>query len=191
MYYRIIDNETIYSDGKFLSTEITEDGATYNVNIINPTEQQMLDAGWAIYVEPEPTNAQKLAKAKAEKIAQIENYDSSDAVEQFTIDDNPMWLGHELRQQIRTSAEAYDAAGYENMTKVFNGSEYTFPIATWVEMLNSLEVYAAEALNTTERHKNTVNAMTRRADVENYDYTTGYPLKLAFNSDSNNEEEGE
>ena len=176
-YYKTIDSETIYSDGKFLSTEITEGGVTYNVNIINPTEQQMLDAGWLVY---EPTAEELLATSKAEKIAQIENYDNSDAVNLFTINDTDMWLDHELRQQIRTSAEAYEALGYENMTKVFNGTEFTFSITLWKQMLNALEVYAAEALNVTERHKNAVNALATVEAVTDYDYTMDYPQKLEF-----------
>lgn len=176
-YYKTIDEETIYSDGRYLSTEIEEDGVTRNVNIINPSQQQMLDAGWLVY---ESTAEELLVTAKAEKIDQIENYDNSDAVNQFTINDTDMWLDHELRQQIRTSAEAYEALGYENMTKVFNGTEFTFSITLWKQMLNALEVYAAEALNTTERHKNTVNALATVEAVTDYDYTTGYPQKLVF-----------
>ena len=171
-YYKIEDDKEVFFTGCVLY---------YNDDtIVNPTEQQMLDAGWQVYVEPEPTDAEKLANAKQEKIAQIENYDSSDAVEQFTINGTPMWLGHEVRQQIRTSADAYEALGYENMTKVFNGMEFTFPIAQWRQMLNTLEVYAAEALNATERHKNNINMMDNIQDVIDYDYTTGYPLKLSF-----------
>lgn len=171
-YYKEINGETVFFKGNVLNTAT---GC-----IVNPTEEQMIENGWQVYVEPEPTNAEKLAAAKADKIAQIENYDSSSAVEEFTINGTPMWLGHEVRQQIRTSADAYEAMEYENMTKLFNGVEFTFPIAVWRQMLNALEIYAAEALNTTERHKATVQAMTRRADVENYDYTTGYPTKLEF-----------
>lgn len=171
-YYKIIDNKKVFFKGNVLYTE--------QGTIINPTEEQMIAAGWQVYTEPEPTNAQKLAAAKAEKIAQIEYYDASDNVEQFTINGTPMWLGHELRQQIRTSTEAYQALGAENMTKVFNGAEFTFPIAVWIQMLNSLEVYAAEALNTTERHKAAIEAMTSIEDIENYDYTLNYPEKLVF-----------
>ena len=42
MYYKIIDDKTVYSDGKVLNTEITRGGSTRKVTIINPTEQQML-----------------------------------------------------------------------------------------------------------------------------------------------------
>jgi hypothetical protein len=47
-------------------------------------------------------------------------------------------------------------------------------------MLVLLEIYASEALNTTERHKIAINALQTIEDVEAYDYTTGYPEKLQF-----------
>ena len=171
-YYKEINGETVFFTGRVLTTE--------QGTILNPTEEQMLAEGWLVYIEPEPSDAEKLMKAKVEKIAQIDNYDASSNVEEFTINGNPMWLGHELRQQIRTSADAYEALGYETMTKMFNGFEFTFPIAVWRQMLNALEVYAAEALNATERHKANVNALTSIQAVVDYDYTTGYPLKLVF-----------
>ena len=171
-WYKEINGETVFFTGNVLRTETGE--------TLNPTEQQMIDAGWQVYVEPELTDAEKLAAAKAEKIAQIEAYDASPNVEMFTINDVPMWLGHELRQQIRTSADAYESLGYENMTKVFNGTEFTFPITVWRQMLNALEVYAAEALNNTERHKAAVDTMTSLQEVIDYDYTANYPSKLSF-----------
>lgn len=174
-YYKIVDGETVFFTGNVLVTD--------EFTIINPTQEQMLNEGWQVYTEPEPTNAEKMTAAKEEKLAQIESYDASPEVEEFTINGTPMWLGHELRQQIRTSADAYTAMGIDTMTKIFNGVEYTFPITQWVQMLNALEIYAAEALNTTERHKAAVIAMTRRKDVEDYDYTTGYPEKLSFGNE--------
>lgn len=176
-YIKIIDNQQVFFTGGSI---ITETGV-----IVNPTEEQLTDNGWVPYEEPEPSIEELLTNAKVEKIAQIDNYDASSNVEEFTINGIPMWLGHELRQQIRTSADAYDAMGYENMTKVFNGIEFTFPITAWRQMLNALEVYAAEALNTTERHKNAINSMSNLQDVIDYDYTTGYPLKLVFGQDDN------
>ena len=171
-YYKEINGEVVFFTGKVLN---------YNgTSILNPTEEQMLEAGWLVYQAPEPTNAEKLVAAKAEKIAQIENYDASDNVEQFTINDIPMWLGHEVRQQIRTSADAYSALGRTEMTKIFNGQEFTFTITEWYQMLNLLEIYAAEALNTTERHKAAVQALSTINEVVDYDYTTGYPTKLEF-----------
>lgn len=171
-YYKEIDGKIEFFNGNILRTE--------NGVIINPTEEQMLEAGWLVYQEPEPSDAEKLAAAKAEKLMQIMNYDASPNVEQFTINGTPMWLNHEVRQQIKTSVEAYVATGKETVTKIFDGVEYTFPCETWLQMLAALEVYAAEALNATERHKINVSKLNNIQDVIDYDYTTGYPLKLAF-----------
>lgn len=171
-YYKVINNETVFFTGNVLYTE--------QGTIINPTEEQMLEAGWQVYIAPEPSNAEKLAAAKAEKIAQIETYDASPNVEQFTINGTPMWLNHEVRQQIKTSVEAYIATGKETVTKIFDGVEYTFPCETWLQMLAALEVYAAEALNATERHKINVENLTTVKKVRDYDYTINYPEKLNF-----------
>lgn len=175
-YYKTVDNKQVFFEGNILTVE-PKDEQGITMSIFNPSEKQMLDAGWLIY---EPTDEEKLATAKSEKIKQIENYDASSNVEQFTINGTPMWLNHEVRQQIKTSVEAYIATGAETVTKIFDGVEYTFPCEMWLQMLAALEVYAAEALNATERHKNNVNAMDNIQDVIDYDYTTGYPEKLRF-----------
>ena len=171
-YYKEINGEIVFFKGNVLYTD--------EATIVNPNEEQMLAAGWMVYQEPEPTAAEKLQAAKDEKLMQIDTYDASPNVEQFTINGTPMWLNHEVRQQIRTSADAYEAMGYESMTKVFNGMEFIFPITQWRQMLNALEVYAAEALNTTERHKNNIMSLETIEEVLNYDYTTNYPEKLSF-----------
>lgn len=171
-YCKIIDDKEVFFTGNVLYTE--------QGTIINPTEEQMIEAGWQVYIEPEPTNAEKLQAAKDEKLMQIENYDASPNVEQFTINGTPMWLNHEVRQQIKTSVEAYIATGAQTVTKIFDGVEYTFPCETWLQMLTALEVYAAEALNATERHKINIQNLTTVKKVRDYDYTINYPEKLNF-----------
>lgn len=47
-------------------------------------------------------------------------------------------------------------------------------------MLVALEVYAGDALNVTESHKATVNALNDIESVDNFDITAGYPEKLSF-----------
>jgi hypothetical protein len=46
-------------------------------------------------------------------------------------------------------------------------------------MLGLVEVYAADALNVTESHKEAINALESIEDVEAYVFT-GYPEKLSF-----------
>lgn len=173
-YYKIVEEQEVFFTGNVLYV----DGAT----IVNPTEEQMLEAGWLVWVAPEPTAEELLEIAKANKIADIEMYDQSNEVNLFYLADRPMWLDALTRQTLRISIESYAAMGLEQVTKWFDGNEYTFPTATWLTMLNALEVYAAEALNVTERHKAAVLAMNNVQDIEDYDITADYPEKLDLNN---------
>lgn len=147
---------------------------------ISPSEEILAQAGYYPELPPEPTEEDILEEAKQNKILEVENYDSTREV--FTIDAQPMWLGHELRQQLKTSVEAYMAMGAENVTKWFGGQEFTFPCTIWLQMLAALEIYAAEVLNATERHKATINNLQTLQEVEEYDITDGYPQELNLSS---------
>lgn len=149
-------------------------------SIFNPTEEQLLANGWEVYVEPELTAQEKFDKAKASLKNTIKKYDNSNAVNQFTINGKQMWLSYTQRQQLKTSVEAYNATGAETVTKWFDGQEYTFPVATWLNMLAQLEVYAGEAKNVTDAHIAAVDSLNTIEEVEAFDYTAGYPQKLVF-----------
>lgn len=145
-----------------------------------PTVEQLIEFGFEEYVEPTPSAEELLNKAKENKILDIINYDKSSDVNSFTIGGQEMWLDFSLRQQLRTSIQAYKDQNIENVTKWFNGVSYTFSTEVWLSMLNTLEIYAAEALNVTEQHKANVNNLTTVTEIENYNYQTGYPTKLTF-----------
>lgn len=121
-----------------------------------------------------------LEQAKHEKIFEIEDYDRSEAVNSFTIGNQTMWLTVDERQQLATQISSNEAIGRDTMTRWFNGHEFTYPIASWKQMLVALEVYAGDALNVTESHKATVNVLNDIESVDNFDITVGYPEKLSF-----------
>lgn len=145
-----------------------------------PSEQRLTEWGYEEWVEPAPTTEELLARAKANKIAELEAYDSSDSVNSFTIDGNPMWLTVDERQQIATQISANEAVGRESMTRWFGGASFTFPLSAWKQMLVALEVYAGDALNVTEGHKAAITLLQTLQEVEDYDFTVGYPEKLEF-----------
>ena len=145
-----------------------------------PSVEQLTEWGFTEWVEPAPTPEQLLQQAKDSKIAELEAYDSSDAVNSFTLGGQTMWLTREERTQIDESINAYEATGATQMTKYFGGVAYTFTLTLWKQMLNALIVYASEALNVTEAHKAAIEQLTAVADVEAYDYEVNYPPKLSF-----------
>lgn len=173
-YYNNITKEW-YAEGQSI-TKSLEHGVFSGV----PTVEQLTEWGFAEWHKPQPTEEQLLAQAKEEKIAELLDYDQSNAVNSFTISGQEMWLTRDDRTQIDESINAYEAKGETEMTKYFDGVPYTFPLTAWKSMLNDLIVYASEALNVTEAHKATINNSEYIEDVNSYDFTVGYPNKLEF-----------
>ena len=145
-----------------------------------PSVEQLEAWGYEEWIEPAPTPEQLLERAKAEKIAELEAYDQSEAVNSFTIGGQSMWLTVEERQQIATQISANEAVGRTSMTRWFGGQSFTFTLATWKQMLVALEVYAGDAINVTESHRAAINALESVEEVEAYDFTISYPEKLSF-----------
>lgn len=175
-YYKIIDGKTVFYRGEILIIG--------DAQVINPTEEQLLDAGWMIYVEPpvpEPTPEQLLQEAKDNKIAEIEDYNNSSDVNGFIVNGYETWIPVELRAVFKTSLDSYIALEQPTMTKIWEGVEYTTSPQNWLQMYYRVEFYANECQNVTERHKIAVKAMDNIEDVEAFDVTAGYPQKPVFN----------
>lgn len=173
-YYNSTTSEW-YTEGQTMTRKI-DNGVFSGI----PSVEQLESWGFEEYIEPEPTPEQLLQRAKSAKIAELEAYDASDAVNSFSVDSKDMWVPADKRAVLRTSIEAYKALGAESITKVWEGQEYTFPITAWDTMLNQVEVYASECFNQTQRHKAAIEALGTVEDVEGYDFTEGYPERLRF-----------
>ena len=131
-------------------------------------------------MELTPPHVRTLDEAKSEKIMQIEEYDSSEAVNSFTIGNQTMWLTVSERQQIATQISSNEAIGRDTMTRWYGGEDFTFSLDVWKQMLVALEIYAGDSKNVTEAHKAAVNALETIEEVDNFDITVGYPDKLSF-----------
>ena len=68
-----------------------------------------------------------------------------------------------------------------------NGVGYDVNIDVALAFLSQLELYAIECYNVTQRHIAEVRAMTDMDDLLAFDFTIGYPEKLAFGSPSSSE----
>lgn len=143
-----------------------------------PTEQQLAEWGFEPYTPPVPERTLEIAKS--EKIAQIIAYDTSDAVNSFTLDGDTMWISRDDRISLMNSTTILKNAGQETTTLWYGGQKYTLPCDTLIQMLSALEVYALQCYDVTEEHKAAVNALTTIEEVDAYDYTTGYPEHLTF-----------
>lgn len=126
----------------------------------------------------------ELQQAIADKLQQITDYDTSPAVNSFTLNGADVWLDKATRVGLMNSTTIEKAAGNETTTLWFaiNGVETEIVVAcdAAIQMLSALEMYALECYNRTAQHKAAVVKLTGKAEVEAYDFTTGYPEKLSF-----------
>lgn len=172
-YYNSTTHEW-YTEGNSITKNISN-GVFSGV----PRVEQLESWGFEEWVEPAPTPEELLQRAKAEKIAELEEYDANE-VNSFSVNGKDMWLDHDVRQQLRISLDALSQAGRETVTKWFDGQAYAFPTVVWFQMLTAVEVYASDALNVTEGHRAAIESLLTVEEVEDYDFRQNYPSKLVF-----------
>lgn len=130
----------------------------------------------------EPTEEELTARARSNKLNQINQYDVSPSVNSFYLNGEQVWLDKSMRVGLMNSMEIEKAAGREVSTVWFGDVCYTFPIAIAIQMLQALELYALACYNKTAEHKVAVQSLETRQEIEDYDYTIGYPEKLVFDT---------
>lgn len=121
-----------------------------------------------------------LELAKKRVIRSIEDYDSSDNVNSFYLNGVKVWLNKDTRVGLMNSLTIEKNAGKEQSALWFNSICITINCDAAIQMLSALELYALNCYNVTAEHKVAVEELTSLADVEEYDYTSGYPQKLTF-----------
>lgn len=125
----------------------------------------------------EPT----LGDMKNRKVVEINSYDRSDDVNQFSLGGRQMWLDKDTRVGLANSIGIEQAAGKETTVLWYDAVKYVIPIPLALQMLAALELYALASYNATQEHIAAVMSLETKEEVEAYDYTAGYPDKLVFN----------
>ena len=131
-------------------------------------------------------NAVQLKQAKADKIAEIAAYDTSDKVNGFILNgmlipwskDDPNSPNVDKRMGLRQNIADKIALGEENISIWLKGMSFTMPCAQAEVLMRSIENYAYECFNVTASHKQAVSELTTIEEVEAYDYKSGYPKML-------------
>lgn len=122
--------------------------------------------------------ASELATTKAQKIAEIEAYDTSPAVNGFALNGAVVWLDKATRVGLMNSTSITKAMGQPTTTLWLGESKMEVPCDTAIQLLSALEMYALECFNVTAAHKKAVSELTSIKEVEKYDITAGYPAQL-------------
>ena len=172
-------SELFIKEGKIKNRKniiINKDGMT----TFNPTEEMLLEDGWEVYVAPEPTKEELLARTKRDKKREIEHYDSSSSVNEFYVNNVPMWLDKTTRTGLMLRFNSELAMKHENTTLWYGNISIPLQLTTAVQMLYALEIYASQCYDNTQAHYAAVDTLKTIEEVESYDYRVGYPEKLRF-----------
>lgn len=114
-------------------------------------------------------------------IEAIQNYDSSEEVNTFYVNGFPVWFSKETRTSLNNSLSIEREVGKETTVLWIGGTPYTMTIDDAKQMLTNLELYAIACYNNTRSNIASVQAMTLKAELRNFNITQGYPEKLNFN----------
>ena len=123
-------------------------------------------------------DALELKQAKADKIAEITAYDTSDKVNGFILNGLLVWLDKATRVGLMNSTTIAKAAGQQTTTLWLGGLKLVVDCDKAIQLLSALEMYALECFNVTASHKQAVSELTTIEEVEAYDYKVGYPKML-------------
>lgn len=153
---------------------------TFEVQTFNPTDEMLFADGWEVYVTPELTPEQILFNTKKDKKHDIESYDSSNAVNEFYISGMPVWLDKATRAGLKLRFEAEIAMGKTETALWYGNIQFPLPLQTAMQMLYTIELYASECYDNTQRHLAAVDSLEDLNSILEYDYISGYPEKLNF-----------
>lgn len=139
--------------------------------VLDPDEWEELPADFAAVID-----------ARNAKIAEIDAYDCSPAVNSFTLNGNVIWLDKATRVGLVNSVNTEKAAGRSATILWFGVHCYTIPVDLALAMLAQLELYALACYNITAGHRAAVSALTDIDALTTYDHTAGYPARPEFNT---------
>lgn len=112
--------------------------------------------------------------------AKINAYDKSRHVEGFTIGGTHLWLDSSLRGKVKENLETCEWYKETETILRFEGMSFPMPVSVAWQMYYAVLAYARDAWNVTEDHLAFVNSTDDVEAIKAYDYTSGYPQKLAF-----------
>lgn len=153
---------------------------TEDSQIINPSISLLLEDGWVEWNSQELSVDTQMQRLKESKLDDIIKYDSSSAVNEFSVQGYGIWLDKATRAGLKLRFEAEQKAGIAETALWYNGVQFPIPVELGIQILLAVELYASACYDNTQKHMANVQALTTVEEVEAYDYTTGYPEKLSF-----------
>lgn len=152
-----------------ITIEVNEE----KITILNPSEEMILNDGWEEFED----TAEDLKKIKLQEII---NYDKSEDVNKFFINNFSLWLSREERIVIKDRFQREKDAGKEKSRLLYKGLVLELTPDIGIHLINMVSAYADQCFDVTEAHKSALNDLTTKEEIQSYDYTVGYPEKISI-----------
>lgn len=147
----------------------------------NPTKDTITEYEYdGVWIDDVLSEQDVLQKVKAYVIALITAYDSSKAVNNFTINGVDVWFDRNKRVALMRRFEVEKANGIATTSLWYGESDFKMPVDTAITVLNEIEIYACKSFDVTASHKAAVAELSDIDALLTYDYKAGYPEPLNF-----------
>jgi hypothetical protein len=159
------------------SVEITEE--YYNQLLAGQSAGLLIvesKKGYPILVVYEAT----IEEIRAQKLDELRLFDSSQIVNQFSINGVLGWLNKSTRVGLMNSINIEKEAGRSETSIWIGDTRFVLSIERAIDILQQLELYALACYDTTQRHINAINQLETKEEIEVYNFKTGYPENLNF-----------
>ena len=125
-----------------------------------------------------------LEAVKNRKLAEIDEYDTSDNVNVFYLNGMKVWLDKDTRVGLMNSTNIAKSKKNDTTTLWLGSNKLVINCDLAIQLLSDLEMYALDCFNVTASHKKEVSEMTDIEKIYNYDYKAGYRNPLVMNTNN-------
>ena len=120
-------------------------------------------------------------EAKNEMLHKIEQYDQSDNVNSFLVNNSiKAWFTPQERSNYKSSIDAAKLLGMDILSFYINDIMLNVSPINAEQMLAQIQLYADQCFIITKQHKAAVESLQTIEEIDNYDYMSNYPNRLNF-----------
>lgn len=164
-----------FKNGKFVP--LNEEQITFAEEHPNATIKEIFNMQILEPVVPVRT----IEMARMQKKRDISAYDNSPSVNDFTINNElHAWFTPTERNNYRQSVESAKLLNIENLQFFVGNQLLTVSTNQADMMLAMLQLYADQCFIVTKQHQLAIDQLETIEEVDDYDYTVGYPNKINF-----------
>lgn len=147
--------------------------------VMQYSEQAKTQYAYNTYWLENPTkSADALSVAKQTVLKELAAYDVSAEINSFNVNGITAWYDKATRVGLMNSTTIAKKLGHKTTTLWLGDTKLDLDCDKAIDFLSKIEMYAMECYNRTAAHRQAIEELTDIADVLQYDYKSGYPIKL-------------